>query len=343
MKKLIKFFLLLILILVPVTSVGAHGSDDGTGGKLIFGQNFTLEKGKTMYGDLVVFGGNVMIEEEATITGSIVVFGGTITQDGLVRGDIVVFGGVISVGDKAVVKGDAVTIGGQLNVADGGKIEGERVTNIAPPAITMTDVPKIPEVPRIPAVPSLPSVPSPATIDIGSKPLTNAMNVLFRALAVAALAMLVSVFLQPQIEKVEQTIVTQPLVAGGIGLLTVFVAPLALVLLVVTILLIPVALIGVLLLVLAWLFGIIAMGQEVGERFTKAINQSWAPVLTTGFGTFLLMLVGGAVGIVPCVGWMVPFLIGLVAIGGVMMTWFGSRQPKGPVMNVPAEPLPPAS
>jgi hypothetical protein len=142
---------------------------------------------------------------------------------------------------------------------------------------------------------------------------------------------------------VSHTIVSQPLVAGSFGLLTVFIAPLALVILIVTILLIPVALMAALLLVLAWLFGLIAIGQEVGERFTKAINQTWAPVLTTGFGTFLLMLVGGSVALVPCVGWLAPFVIGLVGIGGVMMSWFASRQAKGPAMIVPVEPIPPAA
>jgi hypothetical protein len=84
-----------------------------------------------------------------------------------------------------------------------------------------------------------------------------------------------------------------------------------------------------LLIPLAWLFGIVALGQEVGERFTKAINQIWAPVLSTGFGTFLLLLVGGFIGLIPCIGWLLPFLVGLVAVGGVVTTWFGTRTAPG--------------
>ena len=343
MKKFQNWFvvlLLLALVFLPASSAHAQGFDNGTGGKVIFGENFTLAKDKTLDGDLVVFGGNVTIEEGATVTGSVVVFGGTITQNGLVEKDIVVFGGQISVGEKAVVEGDAVTIGGQLNVAEGGEIQGERVTNVPAPRI---ELPDRPNVPNVPVVPNLPSVPIAPVINYGSNKLIDGMNVLWLSLVVAALAMLVSVFLQPQIERVSRTIVGQPLTAGSFGLLTVFIAPLALVILIVTILLIPVALVAVLLLVLAWLFGLIAIGQEIGERFTKAINQIWAPVLTTGFGTFLLMLVGGSVALVPCVGWLAPFVIGLVAIGGVMMSWFASRQAKGPSMIVPAEPVPPAS
>jgi len=333
MKKFLNLFVVLLLLaltFIPASSARALGFDDGSGGKVIFGDNFTLAEGETLSGDLVVFGGNVNIEKGATVAGSVVVFGGTITQDGSVTGDVVVFGGMISVGDKAIVKGDAVTIGGQLNVAEGGKIQGESVTNIPAPKIELPNVPT-------------PSTPVTPFVNYESNPLVGGMNVLVCALAVAALAMLVSVFLQPQIERVSQTIVSQPLAAGSFGLLTVFIAPLALVILVVTILLIPVALVAVLLLVLAWLFGVIAIGHEVGERFTKAINQTWAPVLTIGFGTFLLMLVGGSVALVPCVGWLAPFMIGLVGIGGVMLSWFASRQAKGPGMIVPIESIPPAA
>jgi hypothetical protein len=73
----------------------------------------------------------------------------------------------------------------------------------------------------------------------------------------------------------------------------------------------------------AWLFGVIAMGSQVGERLTKALNQTWAPVLTVGFGTFILMLVGGSLGLIPCLGGIIQFLLGVLAVGGSVVTWFG--------------------
>jgi hypothetical protein len=88
----------------------------------------------------------------------------------------------------------------------------------------------------------------------------------------------------------------------------------------------------------------VALGQEVGERFTKAIHQTWAPVLTTGFGTFLLVLVGGLFGLIPCAGWLLSFLITLIAIGGVIMTVFGTRSAPGRLAtNSQVEIVPPAS
>jgi hypothetical protein len=131
--------------------------------------------------------------------------------------------------------------------------------------------------------------------------------------------------------------------AGSFGLLTVIVAPVTLLIMVVTILLIPVAaIVAFILLPMAWLFGMVSIGQEIGDRFTKAINQSWAPVLSTGFGTFLLLLIGGFVELIPCIGWLISIVVSLIALGGVVMTWFGTRAAPGSTTPV-VEQIPPAS
>ena len=102
-------------------------------------------------------------------------------------------------------------------------------------------------------------------------------------------------------------------------------AQLYLVILAVTIILIPWPCWLAMALPLAWLFGMIAIGIEVGERFTRAINQTWAPPLTAGMGTFLMMLVVGGIGMMPCIGWLVASLVSLIGIGGVVLTIFGTQ------------------
>jgi hypothetical protein len=141
--------------------------------------------------------------------------------------------------------------------------------------------------------------------------------------------MLLTLFLQPQLERVADAVTSQPLMAGSFGLLAVVVTPLVMLIMIVTLILIPVAILVAFVVPLAWLFGMVAIGLEVGERFTKAINQTWAPVLSTGVGTFLLVLVGGFIGLIPCVGWLLPLLVGFIAVGGVAMTWFGTRSAPG--------------
>ena len=112
-----------------------------------------------------------------------------------------------------------------------------------------------------------------------------------------------------------------------------------------------VALAATILLVLAWLFGIVAFGMEVGDRFTKAIHQSWEPVLSAGFGTFLLAIVLGTVNLVPCIGWLAGVLVGVIGLGAAVITMFGTRPLYQPVLNAPvvetgtntSTPIPPAA
>ncbi len=337
MKKIYKISTVLILfliMLVPIQPAQARGLLDG---KVIFGDDFTLESGQTLGGDLVVFGGDVTIEKDATVEGSVVVFGGLITQNGEVTSDIVIFGGQIDLGEKALVQGDIITIGGQINQAAGAVIEGDVIENVPAPSVELPKSPGQEEGPRTPTIPSNPPV------EIHFNPFTQAMQVFGNALVLATLAMILTLFLRPQIERVGQTIVAQPLVSGSIGLLTVVLAPFVILILVITILLIPVAVLSVLLLMLIWLFGMIAIGQVIGERLAESIHQTWTPVVSIGLGTFLLMIVGGSIGLVPCVGWLVPLLIGFMAIGGVLMTWFRLRSGSNGGILPSTEPIPPAA
>jgi hypothetical protein len=353
--KLLTFILLLALLFVPTAS--AHAQSPNGDDVLLIGQNYTLNSDETLNGSLVVIGGNALIEDGAVVDGDIVLIGGNLTIHGEASGNIALIGGNLSIsgtadGDIAVVGGQAVltktakvngdiaTIGGQVEKEPGAEVSGD-ITNNAP-LVDIPAIPDIPNIPNVPDAPNSPNVPDVPNVDLNINPLWEVVNVIWRALAIAAIGMLITLFLQPQLERVADTVTHQPLMAGSFGLLTIVGTILAVPIMSITIILIPVAVMVILIVPLGWLFGIIALGQEVGERFTKAINQTWAPVLSTGFGTFLLLLVGGFVGLIPCVGWLAVFLIGLMAVGGVATTWFGTRSAPGAIMPQPVE-IPPAS
>jgi cytoskeletal protein CcmA (bactofilin family) len=354
--NIIRIILVLGLLLVPTGVVLAQS---GGGSVFLVGQNYTLGKGETLYGSIAVMGGNIQIEEEAVVNGSIVVFGGNIsiaedtltngdiavfggniTISGEVNGDVVIFGGQANLTSTATVFGDVSSIGGQVSQESGSKITGD-VNNNAPPVVDVPSVPNVPNVPNAPNVPNVPNVPDPW---VSYNPFWEVMSVFGRAVGVALIGMLLALFLQPQLDRVSAAVTHQPLIAGGYGLLAVIVVPVAMLIMTMTIILIPIALLAGLILPLAWIFGMVALGQEVGDRFAKAINQVWAPVLSTGFGTFLLVLVVGFVGLIPCVGWLASFLVTLAALGGVALTWFGTRAAPGGMMNpASVEELPPTS
>jgi len=331
MKISYKFLTLLILfafLVIPTSPAYAQGT--GTdGGRVIFGSNFTVEKGDTFNGDLVVFGGNVTVERGADLNGNLVVFGGTVTSDGNVDGDVVIIGGQVKLEEQAVVTGDLVTIGGQVDRAEGAVVEGEVVNNVAPNI-------QIPESGRIPPEVVVPNVPPP-DIQVNFNPFFHFFNVFFWAFVIAGFSMLLMLFWQTPIERAGNTIVTQPLMSGAIGLVSVLVG-----------LILFLTILPPILVAFAWLFGVVAMGREVGERFANAINQRWTPVITIGTGTFLLMVVGGAIGSIPCIGGIILFVLGLLGVGGAISTWFNLQpalRPNVTVYTPPTDPgeVPPVS
>jgi cytoskeletal protein CcmA (bactofilin family)/uncharacterized membrane protein len=329
-KNLIRFILIFGLLTVPSTSVYAQDPDGGD--IVLFGQNYTVESDETLNGDIALFGGNLTIEEDAFINGDIILFGGNLDIDGDIDGDIALIGGNVTItgeidGDivliggqaklteTAIVDGDIAMIGGNLEREEGAEITGN-VTNNAPPVFDAPDVPDAPNAPNMPSQPFRPNM----NVHFDN-PLWEIASAFGWAIVVAAIGMLLMLFMQPQLERAGSIMVIQPFMAGGFGLLVIAV----IVLMAITLILIPFAFIAAIIAFFAWLFGMVALGQEVGDRFTKAINQTWAPVLATGFGTFLLVLLTGLISIVPCVGWIGEAIVNLVALGGVAMTWFGTR------------------
>ena len=342
MKLNLTLFILLALLLVPTTAAHAQGVDTD-GGRVIFGSNYTLESGDEFNGDLVVFGGNVTVEEESDLNGNLVVFGGTISADGNVHGDVVVIGGQVKLEEQAVVSGDVVSIGGQVEQAEGATVEGEVVHNVSPEV-------QLPRGSMPPAV-NVPNVEIPPVINTNFNPFWEFSRVLGSALLVSFLGILATLFFQERIDRASQAVVTQPLMTTSIGLLTVVVMIIA----AFTIILLPVVALGLIPLAFAWLFGVISIGQEIGDRFARAIHQNWTPVITTGVGTFVLVFIVASIqslhSLAPflaCVTWVVPVLVGLLAIGAVVITRFGSRPVQSPGMTVYTPPpdsgqIPPAS
>jgi cytoskeletal protein CcmA (bactofilin family) len=337
MKNSLKFaslILLAVLVFVPLRPAAAKGLLDG---QVIFGQSYTLKSGETLQGDLVVIGGSAVIEEEATVNGNIVLIGGNLNVNGEVTGEVAIIGGTVTLGARAHVAGDLTTVGATLERAQGSQVDGQ-INNAATSWVengTNGIVPHTPE--------NNPPVTEPI-INFNFQPLGSLLDIFGQAIGLAVLAMLVAMFLAPQAGRVAHAVTSQPVMAGSLGLLTVIVAPIAVVLLSITVLLIPVAVIAVFALVIASVFGWIALGCEIGVRFTKAIHQEWHPALSAGLGTFALSLVTAAltgIPVVNCIGWLLPFLLGMAGLGAVIMTRFGMQAATVPASKtavVPAGP-----
>ena len=306
LKSLIILSAVLVLLALPATALAKGLQDD----QIVTGGTFTLESGSTLDGNLIVLGGVAATKEGSTVAQDVVLMGGTLTIDGLVRGNVVGVGGVVSLGDSAVIEGDVTTVAASLNQAPGAQIQGQVVTGF-----------------RIPAVfPKGLALPQVLNTRFNFSPIWSALWFLFRTFLWGAVAVLVVILAPYPSDRAARAIASQPLLAGGVGLLTAIAAPLVLLLLAITILLIPISLLAALILVVAWLFGRIAVGMEVGRRIGAAFNKDWPAAVDAGLGTFVLaFIVDGTGSLVPCVGWILPALVGVLGLGGVILTVFGTR------------------
>lgn len=321
-KKLVYLVLLVVVLALafPGTAMAKSLFDD----RVVAGGTFTLESGDVQNGSLIIFGGTAAVEKDAEVEGDVVVLGGIVTIDGIVDGNVVGVGGVVNLDENAYVDGDLTTVAATLNREPGSKVRGQVVTGIDVPAFSLVpgaiDIPAIPEIPGIPDFQS--SFGNPFAFSVW-----RIFWFIFRTLLWGALAALIAMLLPKPTTRASQAITNEPVLAGGVGLLTIIVTPIILVILAITCILSPVSLLGALALAVAWVFGRIAIGLEIGKRIAKMFDRDWPLPVAAGIGTFSLALVVDSVGtFIYCVGWLIPAIVGIFGLGGVVLSRFGTTQ-----------------
>jgi hypothetical protein len=328
------FMVLVLMVAAPDKALGAAPGASALSDQFVIGESYTLKSGDTLNGNLWVLGGNATIESGAQVNGNILLAGGNLHLFGNVDGNISATGGLVEIGSSAVVHGNVNVAGAFLDRSNSAVISG-----------SVTNEPKSPFQFTPPTGDRIPN------IQIRLAPLWNAIGFFFRTFLMAALAILVAMFWPKQTHRTAKAAVSQPLITGGLGLLTAVITPLVALVMAVTILLIPVVFLGLILLGIMIAFGWISIGMEVGRRLEQAFKTEWALPVTAGLGTFLLTLVIGGVGqLVPCVGWLAPTAVGVMGLGAVLLTRFGSQDyptnlpasggPSG--LTIPMTPVPPS-
>jgi hypothetical protein len=317
---------LLISLVVTVPVFAQSGGTTYTGDKIVLADTFRLESGDVLQGNLIVIGSTVSIAQTAKVNGDIVVLGGTVTSSGSVNGNLVVIGGALTLADNAVVDGNIVTTGATLKRSPLAQVTG----NITEQAPTVFDI----------GNKDLIQFPFGSSRDY----LTRFLMAALESLGLAVLAVIVGLFLPDQTKRVSDTIVNEPLVTGGVGLLTIFCAPIAMVLITLTIILIPITILAAIVLALAILYGWIAVGNEIGERIGRLFHAEWPVPVSSGIGVLLISLVVGALNLLPCLGWIFGFLVIILGLGAVVSSRFGSSKYADKVARavLPSTPMPAA-
>lgn len=294
--------------------------------RIVAGGDFTLASDEVLEGSLVVFGGNVTLEENSKVDGDVVVFGGNLNAAGEVMGDFLSFGGNIDFSRTATIYGSLTQFGGNVEQEPGVTIKGEIfsgqnfnfIWDESGHPFNGTFLPTM------------------HNFGLNYPFMFSILWLLFVSLLMAALAIVVMLLFPTPTERIAHTAISQVIVSWGLGFLTALVLPFLLILLVITIVLIPITMVGFLGMAIAFFFGWIAVGYEIGNRFNLQMHLHWSPPVSAGLGTFVLTLINfGIVKLIPCIGWILPFMVLLpLGLGAVLLTRFGTQvYPLGDVVS----------
>ncbi len=331
----------------------AHAQGPRPGGKILFGGAYTLASGETLDGDLLVFGGVVTIQRDAEVDGDVAVIGGTAVIDGRVDGDIVALGGTISLGPSAEIDGDATAIGGVIDRDPAALVHGNIVetnpkeemggadrlnpddSQIAPPAPDQWED-------AFDALPERPGHGGPFGWLL--RMFLDGMSAVAWTAILAALGVFMVLLAPRPTERVANAMRHNIILAFGVGLIASLLSIPVMLLLAITICLIPIAIAIPFILLIAWLFGWLSLGWLFGKEILKSARSTNAtPVWEVIIGVAILTLLWRLPAIMPCVGGLASFLVlfvaGNIAIGGVLLTRFGFRD--YPAVSTPPAPPPP--
>lgn len=306
MSRLLRQFaslFVLLIFLVALTASPALAAGAQSGPQFCFGNSLTVSSGQTV-DTILGFGCNITIEQGATVTGDILDFGGNTLVAGTLDGGITSFGGTVMIQETGVVSGNITSLGGNVRAASGAIVRGGVNQNNGR---TPTPTPPI-----------IPLNPFARTFNFGF----DILGGMVTALAFAALGALVVIFAPNATKRVSDAAQAKPLNTAGVGCLTLILLPILGILLLITIVGIPVAFLLALAAGAAWVFGGIGIGLLTGEKILQAFKaRNVLPVLAVILGILILMIVGQ----IPIVGWLVSCVVGLLGMGAVVLTRFGTR------------------
>lgn len=264
-----------------------------------FGSRVVVETNEVACNDLTSFGGTVAID--GILRGKILAFGSNVVVTGTVYGNIYVYGGKITLQSGSHVHGNIYIYGGQSDKDQNSQLDGSIID-------------------RTGRVDDL-------LISNGGFSFP-----FWSILTWVALGMLLTSLLPEHVMLVRTTVVHKMRRSFIIGLLSILLAPLVMVVSIALILSIPLAIIVALGLIAAWALGTVAIGWLIGDHILRRVapdrNKRSLQVVV---GLTVLVLAGS----IPYIGWLISMGVGMLGLGAVLLSRFGTRlygQPKHPII-----------
>ncbi len=283
------------------------------------------------HGDRVTFGGDIVVPRGETV-GSVVTMGGDARIDGRVLHDVVTMGGDADV--RGQVGGSVETMGGDIALHDGGRVDGNLdatggTVHVAPGAHTGGRVSATGHARRFAATRVLRHGPIDDLASFFVDTLSSAVGygMLF------LLGLLMMGLTPERLGALQSVIVRRPLHTGVMGTLGFIASVVSIVVLALTIVGIPAALLVALALPLAVYVGLAAAATVIGAALpvTHLRNR---PVLQLAAGVGVLFVCS----LVPDVGSVAIALAAVVGLGAVIGTRLRKTPPPPATDSTPAGP-----
>ncbi len=236
----------------------------------------------------VVAGGTTTVPSDATVEGDVYVIGGTAVVDGAVDGDVTLLNGNLSVGDGATVTGTVQTYSGDAAVSPEATVG--RVSAFEPPT------------------------PS-------SSPAQRVGGFLLQFLALGAFGWWLVERHPRVVENVGAAITDHALVSGVVGGLGATSLLVLFVYMAFTLILLPLAVVGLFAEFLVILYGQTVFGYLLGTRLP--IERDGVATVA-GIAGFLLAL--ELLGAVPYLGGLAQLAVAVVGFGAVLNSYFGLQR-----------------
>ncbi len=286
----------------PPPAPPAKGED-----RVVTGGSLHIEKNEVV-DDVTVMGGSVDVD--GTVTGDLVVMGGAarVHPGAVVKGDATAIGGSLDVQDDATVEGDVGVVGGVLHRAPGAKIHGKQVSGAEKVKVD-ADGPSI-------SISRGEHHPSHGSDEGGwlARRVRDLSGALTRSAMLFVFGTVLLALASRRMETLRVELVTRPMRSFALGVVGVLGGSLLLLLVAVTIIGIPVAVVAALAAVFGAYAGMCAVLTTVGAAL--AGHRTANPYAHLAIGCALFLVVGA----IPYLGGLVTAIVTLVGIGVVVTT-----------------------
>ncbi len=284
--------------LLPTATLATGTGDNCLSSSPDFGGTVIIDTREVVCDSLMTFGGTVAINGE--VRGDVDAFGSTVVVAGTVAGNIVLYGGTLTLQNGSVVHGKIQLYGSRWFPGAGYHVDGAVITH-------------------------------PDSISWLIADMSNFSFPFWSIVIWSVLGLMLTWLLPEHVLLVRASAIQNTRRSFVVGLLSVLLAPPVLMVLAALILPIPLAVIIALTLVAAWAFGTVAVGWLIGEHIVRAVDpgHNTRPVQVV-VGLAVLALLGS----IPYIGWFINLAVGLIGLGTVFLSRFGTRlygQPRRPL------------